>query len=88
MCQHCWENHQEAIRALTTGEPPKACQGCNTPFMDLAEEPGGKFGDVGMMLAHKDGIYQLLCQPCADRYAVKRPDLYGHGAFGRKMGLN
>lgn len=35
-----------------------------------------------MFLHWKDGVYQVLCRACSDRYERKRLDLYGDTVHG------
>lgn len=79
MCWHCWESHLDALRILS-GKPPKACGGCGVSFDVLQDAAPG--GDIKMYVHPKDGIYQLLCRTCSDRYVRQRADLYGSTEFG------
>jgi hypothetical protein len=84
MCWRCLEWHQKARDALS-GHPPPGCQQCGVTFAQLQERAGS--GDVSMCIHVKDGIYQVLCRTCSDKYAPKRVDLYGATEFGRALRL-
>ena len=84
MCWRCFEWHRCALRMLA-GYPPSGCQQCGVTFQALRERNGG--GDIRMYLMPKDGIYQVLCKRCSDRYLPKRVDLIGDTAFGRSLKL-
>jgi hypothetical protein len=77
-CWHCYEWHQQALRVLA-GEDPPGCQECGTPYELLR---AGAAGDLRMYIHPKDGIYQVLCKRCSDRYERKRLDLYGDTPYG------
>lgn len=79
-CFVCVQHHQEAILSLAKAQPPKACHGCNTPFLDLQAVDNA--GNVPMALVEKDGIYQILCLPCEAQYVRKRQDLFRGTHFG------
>ena len=85
ICWHCWEWHNEALSVLA-GSPPQGCQECGVTFAELRLVSGD--GDVRMYLHAKDGVYQILCPACSDRYVPKRRDLYGPTLFGHRMNLN
>jgi hypothetical protein len=84
-CLPCYEWHRAAIDMLSRGTPPKGCQECGVTFKALEERPGD--GNTRMMLHQKDGIYQVLCPACSDRYVVQRRDLYGRTIYGHTRGL-
>jgi len=84
ICHSCYAWHQQALR-LFSGEPPSGCQECGITFADLDRRSVD--GNVEMYVHAKDGIYQVLCPACSDRYMRKRKDLYGGTPFGRKEGL-
>lgn len=84
MCWRCWERHNDALKALA-GDVPRGCGECGVTFAALeAAAPGG---NVRMFVHFKDGLYQLLCPGCSDRYERKRVDLYGDTAYGWKKKL-
>jgi hypothetical protein len=83
MCWRCWQWHQVALKVLA-GVPPPGCQECGVTFAELKAATGG---DIRMYVHVKDGIYQILCKTCSDKYVPKRVDLYGHTAFGRSQKL-
>ena len=84
ICWHCYGWHQAAVRVLS-GQPPPGCQECGVTFRALSDAAGG--GDIRMYIHAKDGIYQVLCKACSDRYVVRRVDLYGATEFGRRLNL-
>ena len=84
-CFQCTEHHQEALLCLAKAQPPKACHGCNVPFLDLQDIGGG---NVPMALVEKDGIYQILCLPCEREYVRKRQDLFRGTRFGHEHKLD
>ena len=79
MCWHCWGWHQRALKLLA-GEIPAGCQRCGATFTALQGRAGS--GDVRMYVHPKDGIYQVLCQICSDRYVAQRADLYRPTKYG------
>lgn len=83
ICWHCLEWHEKALQALS-GQPPSGCQECGVTFAELIE----RADDVRMAIHQKDGIYQVLCMNCSDRYVPKRRDLYGKTEFGHRMNLH
>lgn len=83
MCLQCYEHHIKALDMLNTGNPPAACQECNTP----AESLRNADGNFRMYLHQKDGVYQVLCEWCSDAYERKRRDLYGSTPYGVQKNL-
>ena len=79
ICWNCYEWHVKALGVLA-GHPPPGCQECGVTFTQLKEITPG--GNVRMYLHPKDGMYQVLCRRCSDRYTPKRLDLYGDTQFG------
>jgi hypothetical protein len=83
-CWHCYAWHQSALKMLATAEYPPGCQECGLDIAVLRErEPG----DFRMYLHPKDGIYQVLCKTCSDKYERKRLDLYGNTPYGHVQKL-
>ena len=85
ICSSCVEWHEKAMRMLAHGEKPDGCQECGITLDAL--KAIYRTGNIPMALVVKDGIYQILCQPCAEAYAAKRRDLYGPTEFGRQKGI-
>lgn len=83
-CARCEENHIAALDVLA-GNPPKACGECGVTFELLAARTLG--AEVKMAVHMKDGMYQLLCSVCDEKYVRQRPDLYGPTEFGWKRKL-
>jgi hypothetical protein len=83
MCWLCWEWHLRALRMLCDGTPPPGCQECGVTFAVLRDAAGD--GDIKMYLHPKDGVYQVLCRTCSDRYFPKRVDLYRPTQFGSQL---
>lgn len=84
ICFRCLEWHRHAMAAFC-GQPPPGCQECGLKFADLKEIDGA--GNLRMSLVVKDGIYQVLCTPCADSYERKRADLFRNTVYGRRKGI-
>lgn len=80
-CRHCQEKHVNNLVIYSNQPPPKECPDCHRNFDDLADAAG----NVVTAFVPKDGVYQPLCLPCADRYLPKRADLFKGTAFGRKV---
>ncbi len=78
-CWRCYENHEEALRVLA-GEPPKACQVCHTPFLELNAGLGR--ADTPMVLEFKDGLYQVLCLDCDRKYEQSQRKLLRRTPYG------
>lgn len=84
ICLNCYEGHTKAVDALAGKREPE-CQCCQKSLGQLAVEQGV---DSVPMTAHwKDGVYQLLCRPCSDRYEQKRRDLYGGTPYAYQKGI-
>jgi hypothetical protein len=84
ICLSCYEKHEQALEALSGKREPE-CQECLKSLTDLAAERGT---DTVPMVAHwKDGVYQLLCVRCSDRYEQQRRDLYGETAYAKRKGI-
>jgi len=84
-CLRCWEWHGKAMALLSQGTPPPGCQECSVTFNQLQER--SLDGNTRMALVKKDGIYQVLCFRCSEKYIQKRRDLYGKTIFGHERGL-
>lgn len=83
ICWECIKNHEEALLALA-GEPPRACQMCNTPVEQLQAGLGEQYP---MVLTWKDGICQILCLPCRDKYYRLRADFFKGTAYAERKKL-
>ncbi len=81
-CFHCLDWHMQALRVLA-GELPTGCQECLATLAQVGERTPG--GDIPMRVHVKDGIYQLLCVPCSDKYERKRLDMFGKTPYGQKL---
>jgi hypothetical protein len=79
LCLKCYEHHLEVLKIMASGQPPKACQECNTEFSNLAADAAG---NSRMYIHSKDGVYQVLCSRCSDAYELKRADLYRSTPYG------
>lgn len=82
-CLHCYENHQEAMRFLCSGQAPKGCHRCHKTLQELAAANG----DVTLHGYMKDGIYQLLCGPCGDWYERKHLPMFQNTPHGQQVKL-
>lgn len=85
ICLRCLEWHQKALMALC-GNPPPGCQTCGVKFRDLKEFDGA--GNLRMYVVQKDGIYQVICQTCNEKYLPLRRDLFRDTLFGKQKGIN
>lgn len=85
ICFHCLDWHAKAMDALCRGVPPPGCQVCGLKFADLKECDNS--GNLLMYLQVKDGIYQILCSTCSDRYELKRKDFFKDTAYGQRKGF-
>lgn len=72
ICETCHDRHCKALAVMGGAPPPDGCQECGAPW------PHKGNGNYSMHIAAKDGMYQVLCQPCAVRYVSQRRDLYPH----------
>lgn len=70
-CQLCEEWHNKALLMLA-GTPPSGCQTCDRTYAELERMHGA---NVRFVAVPKDGLYQVLCGPCADNYIPQRRDL-------------
>lgn len=84
MCERCYHWHAHALDVLA-GQPPRGCQECHVKFEVL--ERRSTDGNVRMEIHQKDGIYSVLCKPCALKYVGQRRDLYKETPFGKAMNL-
>lgn len=84
ICFRCMEWHDKAIRVLS-GQPPPGCQECGIKFKDL--KAFDSTGNLRMYLSVKDGIYQILCTTCSDKYERKRADLFRETRYGWLKGI-
>ena len=85
ICFRCVEWHGHANKVLA-GEIPKGCQECGRDIFSLfcdTKHPENE--NTYMRLVVKDGIYQLLCEPCAAEYRLKRKEFYRGTEFGERM---
>jgi len=77
ICSYCWDQHLRLMQMIANGGLPDHCQECG---------PGaGNEVDEHLFLVDKDGIKQVLCQTCMDRYARKRMDLFGPTKYGQEV---
>jgi hypothetical protein len=84
ICEYCLDWHFKAIDFLDGGAPA-GCQICGRSWAQVrAETPYVEIG-TRMYVVLKDGIYQLLCAGCKDRYTPKRLDLYQGTAYGAEL---
>ena len=59
MCTPCKLKSNAALEMMTADSHDRKCQDCKTPLVDRAS------------LLWKDGVYQLLCKACADKFCAK-----------------
>jgi hypothetical protein len=87
ICWTCYSDHGKALRMLS-GAIPAGCQECykTIPELDELSRRAGR-ADTRLVMHVKDGIYQLLCLWCDEKYTPKRRDLYAKTPFGAKKGL-
>ncbi len=79
ICDHCLDWHFHALEFLAGGVA-RGCQECQTSWAVLRDSTASV--EVRMYVVPKDGIYQLLCATCVQRYLPKRSDLYKGTQFG------
>jgi hypothetical protein len=85
MCLNCADWHQHALKILS-GDLPRGCQECGAKFFSLKRTPKARRDvEIVMRLVVKDGIYQVLCEPCAAAYRAKRKEFYRGTQFGDKL---
>ena len=82
ICDLCMEWHLHAIEFLG-GAVPRGCQECGISFETMRECLQN--AEVRMYVVPKDGIYQLLCVSCVEKYMPKKRDLYAGTWFGDKV---
>ena len=80
ICDHCLEWHMHAVDFLS-GSAPAGCQDCGSTWAMLRDL--SPTDEVRLYVVPKDGIYQLLCATCVQRYLPKRADLYRGTQFGK-----
>ncbi len=85
ICDHCIEWHNHAAAFMQGECAPHGCQECGVTWAVLRDSTVGV--EVRMYGVPKDGIYQLLCQPCKNLYVAKRADLYRGTQFGDALKL-
>lgn len=82
LCWACLDRHNKSVKALSLN-PPRGCQECGVTFARLKEtNPKPR-----MKLHYKDGILEVLCLPCSEKYEPKRKDLYAGTQYGHIRGL-
>lgn len=86
LCQDCLLWHFHTLDFLG-GAVPLGCQMCERSWELLEAEARTVDSRVSMYAVPKDGIYQLLCSPCKDKYVPKRRDMYGDTAYGHQLKL-
>ena len=79
ICDDCLDWHNKAIEFMA-GHPPPGCQDCGMTWEFLRDSHLGV--EIRMYVVPRDGIYQILCATCVQRYLPKRADLYKGTAFG------
>lgn len=85
MCFNCAQWHRHAMEILA-GAIPRGCQGCGATFFSMANATNRpRDNNILMRLVVKDGIYQVLCEPCAASYRVKRKEFYRGTLFGDRL---
>lgn len=84
ICWGCIENHEKALLVLA-GALPTECQECLTPSKLIAARARGERVQFGLVL--KDGIYQVLCMPCREKYHRKRADFFKGTAYAERKKL-
>lgn len=62
---------------------PRGCQECGLSIEEL--NAIGNAPTTRMYVVPKDGVYQLLCLACKERYCSKRADLYRNTQFGHEV---
>ena len=91
-CVKCLEWHFHALDVLG-GAEPKGCQGydskpCTFGWDDFQRvKENATTGEVRLYAVPKDGIYQLLCNGCKERYVRSRRDIYGKTSYGASLKL-
>ena len=82
ICVECEQRHQEALRALSTGEFRGLCSECGQSWFEL--------GAVNLQMAihYENGRYRLMCLKCNEQYVPKRMELYRGTEYGRSLGLD
>jgi hypothetical protein len=80
ICDDClgWHFHAQDMLG---GAPPRGCQVCQRSWEILRDST--KNVEVRMYVIPKDGILQLLCRDCCQRYVAKRQDLYKGTEFAK-----
>jgi hypothetical protein len=84
ICDDCLAWHFHALDFLG-GATPKGCQECGRTWETMqAESPDAELA-IRVFVVAKDGIYQMLCAPCAQAFLPKTPDLYKGTKFGSEV---
>lgn len=78
-----YAQHLEGLHLLNTGTPPDGCHECGRP----ASESLTPEGKNALYLHMKDGLYQVLCRACSDRYEVLVKDRYRDTPYGAQRKL-
>lgn len=82
ICDDCVEWHIHALN-FQGGKIPPGCQECRASWEFLRDSTPGV--EIRMYVVPRDGILQLLCSTCVQRYLPKRADLYRGTAFGERV---
>lgn len=81
LCWNCLENHWRNLADLTRDGAPRGCNECGISFERLEAIHGKK---VPMVIVTKDGILQILCRPCNQKYAPKA-HVFRNTEYGRRL---
>lgn len=88
ICFNCYRAHEDALRAISAGTPPKGCSECNLTWQQLCERAGIQPDQQASMQVHyENGVYRFMCRACSRDYIRKRTELYGPTPFGYRVGL-
>ena len=87
ICHSCYERHNAALQALTTGKYAGECSECGQSIDEIKARQGD--GDTGVRMAvhFENGIYRPMCMECDRIYVPKRADLYRDTEYWKTKGL-
>jgi hypothetical protein len=83
-CFDCYRANEEALEVFANQRQP-GCWECRKTIGELNRlrpETDGR-----MCLHRKDGLLQLLCFDCSNKYERQRLDLYGDTPYGERKKL-
>lgn len=80
--RYCWSCYEKHLAVIATIQGKTECCDCQVKL--IGDRPGVK---LACRLVPKDGVYQLLCEPCFQRWVLLTPAMFRGTPFGKAMNL-